>query len=98
MRRQDRKVTSLSRLITVLGTDIPPRAKHVWFRGQADTSWGLIPTITRGKNGGADLEKYLIKRFRQNASQLVTSNINNDWDWLLTNAAPWCANTFTGLD
>jgi hypothetical protein len=43
---------------------------EVWFRGQADASWALIPWILRG-NCPVGTEKNMLQRFRYRAMSMV---------------------------
>ncbi|MDX2221681.1 MAG: FRG domain-containing protein [Rhodospirillaceae bacterium] len=53
----------------------------VWYRGQGNAEWGLVPTIAR-ENGGITAESPLITRFKQNALGLLEDRPTNEWEWL----------------
>ena len=53
----------------------------LWYRGQSDLSWSLLPSLARHTNG-LTKEQDLIAKFKQNASLLLQSAPSNDWDWL----------------
>ena len=105
MRHRAKIVKSVPMLIKYLKKDIPPNEKHVWFRGQSKKIWPLVPTLGRRRNRSPEVENYLIKRFRQNATQLITSVHNNSFQWLLTmqhHGVPtrlldWSENALIGL-
>jgi hypothetical protein len=80
----DKEITSVTGLIDNLITDIPAEQKHIWYRGQSKKEWKLISALGRIKKRSEQVENYLIKRFRQNATQLVTIAHTTNWDWLLT--------------
>jgi len=105
MRYDDKTINSVTELIDNLKNDIPSHSNHIWFRGQANQEWKLIPTLGRKKKFSPEKENYLIKRFRQNATQLVSYSHHSKWDWLLTmqhHGVPtrlldWSENALIGL-
>jgi FRG domain len=52
----------------------------IWFRGQSDSSWKLLPGYQRLK--APPPESVLIKRFKQNANLLVSNVGEKTIDWL----------------
>ena len=59
-----------------IGDEGPP-----WFRGQGDSSWGLVPRIYRREFSNAD-EKELRHEFQSAGIQLVGSAVlRTKWDW-----------------
>lgn len=52
----------------------------VWFRGQSDSSYNLIPSLLRYSNG-LSKETRLFKEFRKNAYRLIERK-NSDWEVL----------------
>jgi len=54
----------------------------MWFRGQADASWKLDCSLSR--EGGIEKEMPLIKRFKQNALQIMRQHPTSEWEWLFT--------------
>jgi len=70
MKYDDKEVRSLEDLIRFLKEDLEA-GKVTWFRGQRDAAWNLEPNIKR--HGGAEAERALFKRFKQNAFSHVTS-------------------------
>ena len=61
--------------------DKAPPDKQVWFRGQSDSSWSLIPSIARNSRH-IPAEIALIKRFKQNASPHLIHRPATEWEWL----------------
>jgi hypothetical protein len=53
----------------------------IWFRGQADASWPLKPSLLR-KRGGLKAEQALVKRFKQNAYLLLPPRPVQEHEWL----------------
>ena len=54
-----------------------------WYRGQADASWSLKPSIARRGNAETtDLEVALTKKFRQNAVALLPRPPATEHEWL----------------
>jgi hypothetical protein len=56
-------------------------ADVVWYRGQADASWGLVPAIGRNPDH-LKAELTLIKLFRQNARPHLREYPTTDWEWI----------------
>lgn len=52
----------------------------VWYRGQSDINWKLLPKIAR-PGGRYKNEIHNIKRFQQNARMLLPSLPKSAWDW-----------------
>jgi hypothetical protein len=81
MLHEDRQLTSVSDMINLLKSDTS-KDEVVWFRGQANKSWQLMPSLAR-KDGGLAKEKMLVKKFIQTASPYVIENIpKTTWDWI----------------
>jgi hypothetical protein len=78
-----KSLSSISDLLQLLSADVPAVTKHLWFRGHADERWILVPSLGR-KAGHVKAEAYLIKKFRQNATLLMSHVPSSDWDWLFT--------------
>ena len=72
-------IGSVGDLLTRLKADVQGR-EPVWFRGQSDATWQLLPGYQRLKNPPP--ESVLVNRFRQNATLLVNSNVTKKFDWL----------------
>lgn len=75
-----------------------------WFRGQANASWDIVPSLARAPYR-IDGEKALIKRFRQNAYSLLPSPPKTDWEWMFlmqhhgapTRLVDWTENALCAL-
>jgi len=74
------KVESISGLISVIQS-VTGRPTQVWYRGQSNISWSLLPTLIREPNG-LNAEMTLIKRFKQNAVHIASYADYTEWDWL----------------
>ncbi len=60
-----------------VGDEAPP-----WFRGQGDSSWGLIPKIYRSEFFTTADEKELRHEFQSAAIQIIGPTApKNKWDW-----------------
>jgi hypothetical protein len=80
MKFPDKEIKSVADLLQAL-KDNKNKKSPIWFRGQSDKSWTLVPSITREKNY-IDAELTLIKRFKQNAMPFLSNHPETIWDWL----------------
>src|SRR5689334_7181889 len=80
MRFPDRKIKNVSDLIEALRAQTKPD-QTVWFRGQSDSRWKLLPSLGR-KNAHGQAEFALIKRFKQNAVPHISNRPQSEWEWL----------------
>lgn len=80
MRKTDQKIVSIRALISKLERD-SDGCGPIWYRGQANKSWNLSPSLLRDPHSLAE-EQTLIKRFKQNASMLLSRIPSNDFEWL----------------
>jgi len=78
---REKKVRSIGDLINNLKKDLIDFKEPVWFRGQSNAKWGLIPTIERIKKPKS--ESYFTKKFKQNATMLISPRPNSSLEWLL---------------
>ena len=74
-------IRSVSDLIKNLKHDLANINEPIWYRGQANSKWPLIPSIERIKF--IKSETNFLKKFKQSASLLVNSPPNSSIDWLL---------------
>lgn len=90
-KRQDRYITSIGELIEALD-QVKPRkvaTDTVWFRGQADSAWKLLPNIARDIPDGEttidsllEREREAFNKLKQNAYALLNRwPDENAWDW-----------------
>lgn len=81
MRHRESSIRSVADLLKnlkkhVVGSDV------VWFRGQSDSAWGLIPSLARESGKHLPKEGAIYKRFIQNATQLMDQSPLDEWEWL----------------
>jgi hypothetical protein len=99
------RVRTVAEYASVLAR-IRRRRRILWFRGQNNIRWKLVPSLARGR--GRDwiaAEAMLVKRFRQNALPLLSPQVRSEWDWLLlmqhygvpTRLLDWTENALAGL-
>jgi hypothetical protein len=53
----------------------------IWFRGQADKGWGLVPFLARDPEH-LTAESAVIKKFMQNATPHLPRPIRDEWEWM----------------
>ena len=84
MKYDDRNIQSVGDFITELQNSAQDQL--VWFRGQTNIAWPLLPNIARPidgyPNGPMDQELPAIKRFKQNANAFLARVPINDWEWI----------------
>jgi len=80
MKHRDRRIKSVGDVIDALRSQTK-KTDLVWFRGQARSSWTLVPSLGR-KSMRLDAELALIKRFKQNALPHLTQRPQTEWEWL----------------
>lgn len=74
----DSKVSKIDDLISHLTS--PKNPKLMWFRGHADQSWELVPTLYR--LNPTPNETGVMKRFKQSAHFLLEKTPTTEFDWL----------------
>ena len=75
----DTDTSSVAEVLAHLGT--VASAGPLWFRGHADDSWSLTPSLFRYSNGVA-AEAELRKRFMQRALPFLERVPDSEWAWL----------------
>lgn len=80
MRQIAKRIVSVSKLIDELHKDISGYSGPIWFRGQADKGWRLLPRLSRKKSYKDEV--VLIRQFRQNATLLVNPVPEKTYEWL----------------
>lgn len=84
MKNDDRNIQSVGEFVTELRNTA--QEGLVWFRGQTDISWPLLPNIARPldgyPDGPLDQELPAIKRFKQNADAFLARVPRDDWEWI----------------
>ncbi|MFC4973875.1 FRG domain-containing protein [Halomonas beimenensis] len=75
------EVATVSDLIATLRAH--SEGQTLWYRGQGDKSWPLVPSIVRAyPDAPVETEWALLKRFRQNAPRLLSEAVTTEWEWL----------------
>lgn len=80
MRYPDEEVLSTGNLVVGLTEHLQGYDGPVWFRGQSKAEWALVPKLLRGAPSPS--ETFLINRFKQNATFLLSQHPKNDFEWL----------------
>jgi hypothetical protein len=84
MRHDDRTIRSVGEFITNLRDT--SQDTLVWFRGQKNSEWPLLPNIARKTeahpHGLIDHEIPAIKRFKQNADAFLLRLPQDEWGWI----------------
>ena len=96
------KIESVSDLLKHLKITIS--GESVWYRGQVDSSWPLMPSLARRREW-LDAEMEMLKRFKQNAYPRLRNRPQGEWEWLFlaqhhgipTRLIDWTENPLIGL-
>lgn len=81
MRYPDEQIISVGSLVDVLRLHIDAYDGPVWYRGQSNSGWPLVPKLMRAPEENPS-EAFLINRFKQNATLLLSLPPKHDFDWL----------------
>ncbi|MBD9630160.1 FRG domain-containing protein [Pseudomonas sp. PDM19] len=81
MKHVEVEVTGISDLISKLEAHRSPGDK-AWFRGHADISWGLAPSISRQRENPVQDEFAYFKKFKQDAARVVSDLPSDEWGWM----------------
>ncbi|QDM01786.1 FRG domain-containing protein [Aliarcobacter butzleri] len=79
MAYQTKNIDSLTRLIEELEVDLEGYGGSVWYRGQTNDSYTLLPSYLRDDFAP---EKTLLSAFKQNATMLTNQHPVSSFDWL----------------
>lgn len=75
-----KEIRSIQDLLVELEKDNQYYPGAIWYRGQADESWSLMPGYLRP--AAPPSESTLIKKFKQSAAMLVNTIPKESFDWL----------------
>jgi len=81
LRYRDASIRGIADLLRNLGKHVG-QSEVVWFRGQSDKAWGLVPSLARDLGKHLPKEGAIYKRFIQNATQLMDHPPLDEWGWL----------------
>ncbi len=73
-------INSIGDLVSTLKRDYIDYNGPLWFRGQANETWPLLPNYLRLSK--APSENSLLVRFKQNAMMLLSDKPKESFDWL----------------
>lgn len=76
----EREIRSIASFLETFQNDQMAHPGTVWFRGQSNQEWKLLPGLLRHSYQVS--ESTLLARFRQSAKLLTTHSISNDFDWV----------------
>jgi hypothetical protein len=97
-------VRSIGDLLRVLPRVYGTPRKTVWFRGQENEVWKLLPSLVRPPDRSNN-EMVYVKRFKQHASPFLDQVPSDEWDWLFlmqhyevpTRLLDWSESALVGL-
>ncbi|WP_122522307.1 FRG domain-containing protein [Pseudomonas viridiflava] len=98
-----RVISSVQSLLEALNEDNDGYSGSVWYRGQANSEWALLPGYVRLNNPPS--EATLLKRFKQSAAMLIERHPGESFDWLFlmqhygvpTRLLDWSESPLVGL-
>ncbi len=74
------EISSIGDLIAALLAKKTTDTGAIWYRGQSDASWRLLPSLLRQAN--AISESSLLTRFKQSAAMLASHKPESSFDWI----------------
>jgi hypothetical protein len=80
VRYEEKQIRSVGEMLELLKVQVKPK-QLVWFRGQSDRRWKLVPSLARN-NDHLKAEHALIKRFIQNATPHLRTQPQAEWEWM----------------
>ena len=80
MRYIAKNLSSISDLVKELKNDLGDYEGPVWYRGQANKNWRLLPRLCRLQNEVDEMN--LIRQFRQSATMLLDPRPQETQEWL----------------
>jgi hypothetical protein len=80
MRYQESEITSIGSFVEKLKGHAGELDSPIWYRGQANASWSLVPRILRENQSAS--ESYYLNRFKQDASLLLSNQPKSEFEWL----------------
>jgi hypothetical protein len=97
-------VRSIRDLLAVLPRVYGRPRRTVWFRGQENEGWPLLPSLLRPPDRSNN-EMVYVKRFKQHASPFLDQVPQHEWEWLFlmqhydvpTRLLDWSESALVGL-
>lgn len=75
----ERDIRSIGDFLAAIDIDQEHDPSSMWFRGQSDANWHLLPGLVRAAISTS--ETTLLNRFRQSAALLTDARPANSFDW-----------------
>ncbi len=79
MKFEEKQINSISELLSHLSDDLQSIKSPVWYRGDANKNWDLVPSLFRG-NSKKEID--YLKEFKQDAILLVEPRPQHSYEWL----------------
>jgi hypothetical protein len=80
MKFHDVEISSIGELISLLRSNLAGIGAPVWFRGQSNSDWSLVPRLMR--MDPIPSESYYLNRFKQDASIILDRQPKTEFEWL----------------